>query len=72
MSITIELSSEELAQIRRFTGIDNESDAVTRAAREFLRVSALRELKEASGKLDYDDAGEMMESLELRERPPKQ
>ncbi len=67
MSVTINLSSDELAQIKHFTEINNESDAVTKAAREFLRISQLRELKAVSGKLDYEEAGEAMEALELRE-----
>ena len=72
MSVTVNLSSDEVAQIKRFTDIDNENDAVTKAAREFLRVVKLRELKAASGNVDYQDAGEAMETLELRERPPNQ
>jgi hypothetical protein len=72
MSVTINLSSDELAQIKRFTDIENESDAVTKAAREFLRLVKLRELKAASGNVDYQDAGEAMEALELRERRPNQ
>lgn len=62
------LNSDELAQIKRLTELDNESDAVTKAAREFLRVTQLRELKAASGKVDYQDVGEALEALELRER----
>ena len=72
MSVTINLSSDELAQIKRFTELENESDAVTKAAREFLRVVKLRELKAASGNVDYQDAGDAMEALELRERRSNQ
>ena len=54
------------AQIKRFTDLENE--AVAKAAREFLRVIQLRELKAASGTFDYEDAGSQMEALELRER----
>lgn len=72
MSVTINLSSDELAQIKRFTEIDNENDAVTKAAREFLRVAHLRELKAMSGKVDYQDVSEAMEALELREHHSKQ
>ena len=72
MSVTINLSSDELAQIKRFTELENESDAVTKAAREFLRVVKLRELKTASGNVDYQDAGDAMEALELRERRSNQ
>ena len=68
MGVTVNLSPDEVAQIKRFTDLENESDAVTKAAREFLRVVKLRELKAASGNVDYQDAGEAMEALELRER----
>ena len=72
MSVTVDLSSDELSQIKRFTALDNESDAVTKAAREFLRVTQLRELKAASGTVDYQDVGAAMEALELRERDSNQ
>ena len=68
MSVTVDLSSDEVAQIKRFTAVADESSAVTKAIREFLRVNQLRELKGAPGTLDYQDAGEAMEALELRER----
>jgi cell fate (sporulation/competence/biofilm development) regulator YlbF (YheA/YmcA/DUF963 family) len=67
MSVTVNLGSDELAQIKRFTELVNEDEAVTKAAREFLRVNQLRELKTASGKVDYQEVGEAMEVLELRE-----
>jgi Arc/MetJ family transcription regulator len=72
MSVTINLSSDELAQIKRLTELENENEAVTKAAREFLRVAQLRELKAASGKVDYQDVSDAMEALELRERHSKQ
>jgi cell fate (sporulation/competence/biofilm development) regulator YlbF (YheA/YmcA/DUF963 family) len=58
MNVTVNLSSEEVAQIKRLTALVDEDEAVARAAREFLRVSHLRELKGASGKVDYQDLGE--------------
>ena len=72
MSVTIQLSSEELAQIKRLTDLENENEAVTKAAREYLRIAQLRELKALSGKVDYQDAANAMEALELRERPSDQ
>jgi hypothetical protein len=65
--VTVNLNSDELAQIKRLTELDNESDAVTKAAREYLRVTKLRELKSASAKVDYQDVSAAMEALELRE-----
>ena len=72
MSVSVNLSSDEVAQIKRFTDLENENEAVTKAAREFLRVVQLRELKAASGKVDYQDVGVDLEALELRERQPNQ
>jgi Asp-tRNA(Asn)/Glu-tRNA(Gln) amidotransferase C subunit len=68
MSVTVNLSSDEVAQIKRFTDLENEDEAVAKAAREFLRVIQLRELKTASGNVDYEDVGSRMEALELPER----
>ena len=67
MTVTVNLSPDEVAQIKRFTELQNETEAVAKAAREFLRVTQLRELKAVSGKLDYCDSGEALEALELRE-----
>jgi hypothetical protein len=69
MSVTVNLSSEEVDQIKNFTELKDESDALTKAAREFIRIYHLRELKNASGKVDYEDMSNAMEALELRERP---
>jgi len=71
MSVTVNLSADEVAQIKRFTELENADDAVTKAAREFLRVSRLKELKGISGKVDYEDVSQAMEALELRERDPQ-
>jgi len=60
MSVSIDLSPDEVAQIKRFTELDNVGDAVAKAAREFLRVSHLRELKSVSGKVDYQDVSRTM------------
>ena len=72
MSITVNLSAEEVAQLKRATEVDDEKEAVTRAIREFLRLSSLRELKAASGKVDYVGVAEEMEALELRENRPEE
>jgi hypothetical protein len=61
-----------VAQIKRATEMGDEKEAVVKAVREFLRVAGLRELKAASGKVDYVGVGEEMEALELRESQPEQ
>ncbi|MBI2949515.1 MAG: hypothetical protein HYY23_17905 [Verrucomicrobia bacterium] len=58
MSVTVNLSAEEVAKIKHFTEIESENEAVAKAAREFLRVAQLRELKTASGQVDYQDVSE--------------
>jgi Arc/MetJ family transcription regulator len=65
MNITIELTSQEIAQIKQITQLHGDSEAVIQAVREFLRVSRLRELKAASGKLDFEDRPASLEALEL-------
>ena len=67
MSVTVNLSADEVAQVKRATEVDDEKEAVAKAVREFLRVAGLRELKATSGKVDYAGVGEEMEALELRE-----
>jgi hypothetical protein len=67
MSITVELSSEEIAQMTRLTNQQDGALAVAHAAREYLRIRRLRELSAMSGQVDYDDNWEHMETLELAE-----
>ena len=50
MSINIELPAQEIAALKQLTKLENDADAVIKAAREFLRISRLRELKAVSGK----------------------
>jgi len=66
MSITINISTQEIEALKQLTHLDNDAEAVTQAAREFLRLSRLRELKSASGKMDFDDSNwRKLEELEL-------
>ena len=67
MSLTVNLTSEEVAQIRQITHVQDDAAAVTKAAREYLRLSKLRELKAVSGSVDFEDVSAQMESLELDE-----
>ncbi len=67
MGITVTLSDEELTQIKQITQLDSDSEAVGRAAREFLRLCQLRQLQAVSGQVDFDDSWEQLESLELGE-----
>ena len=67
MSITVHLNHDEIAQIKELTRLDDEAEAVSKAAREFLRMASLRQLKTATGKIDFEDNWRELESLELSE-----
>jgi hypothetical protein len=67
MSINIELTVQEIAALKRLTKLENDAEAVTKAAREFLRLSRLRELKAVSGKVEFEDNWQALEELELTE-----
>ena len=67
MSITVELTPQEIAALKQATKRHNDADAVTQAAREFLRLSRLRELKAVSGKVEFDENWPQLEQLELDE-----
>lgn len=67
MSITVTLTSEELAQVKQIVKLDSDDEAVEKAVREFLRLSGLRQLKSVSGKVDFEDNWRELESLELDE-----
>ncbi len=68
MSITVELNSEEIAEMIRLTNQPDIAQAVTQAAREYLRIRRLRELSAMSGQVDYDDNWQRLEALELATR----
>jgi hypothetical protein len=63
VSITVELPDGEIALLKQLTHLENDADAVIAAARAFLRVSRLRELKGVCGKVEFDET--WLENLEL-------
>ncbi len=67
MSITIEMPAQELAALKQLTKLENDGEAIMKAAREFLRISRLRELKAVPGKVDFDDNSQELEERELGE-----
>ena len=69
MSITIDMPAQEIADIKHLTRLDNDAEAIMQAAREFLRLIRLRELKAASGRVAVDDNWRELEALELNESP---
>jgi hypothetical protein len=67
MSINIELTAQEVAALKQVTKIQDEAEAVSKAAREFLRLARLRELKSVSGRVDLEANWQELETLELGE-----
>ncbi len=67
MSINIELPAQEIAALRQITKVENDAEAVVKAAREFLRLTRLRELKAVSGKVQFEANWKELEQLELDE-----
>lgn len=67
MSIHVELTAQEIAALKQATKIENDAEAVTKAAREFLRLNRLRELKVVSGKVEFETNWKELEKLELAE-----
>lgn len=65
MSISIELPEQELSALRQMTKLDDNGAAVVRAAREYLRLIRLRELKAASGNVEFELDWQKQEALEL-------
>jgi hypothetical protein len=67
MSISIELSGDELTDLQQVTRQSDQVEAVRQAVREFLRLSRLRELIAASGQIEFEDNWRQLEASELAE-----
>ena len=65
MSITVELTTQEIATLKQLTKLEGDAEAVAKAAREFLRMGRLRELKAVSGKVEFQANWQELEGLEL-------
>ena len=70
MSVTLDLTQEEIAQIKDITKQADDAQAVSLAAREFLRRTRLQELKQASGNVDYTNNWRLLEAAELGQPLP--
>jgi hypothetical protein len=67
VSINIELTTQEVAALKQATKLENDAEAIVKAAREFLRLRRLLELKAVSGKVQFDDSWQELERIELDE-----
>jgi len=64
MSITVELTSQEIDQLKQITRLNSDSEAVSKAVREFLRLRRLCELKSVSGRVEFEDNWQALETFE--------
>ena len=67
MSVTINLTAKEIAAIKQLTQQSGDTEAVSLAVREYLRLARIRELKAVSGKVDFVDRTAELDALELLE-----
>jgi hypothetical protein len=67
MSIDVPLTPQEVGALKRITNAQDEAQAVTQAVRAYLRLVHLRELKMASGRVDFETNWQQLEALELAE-----
>jgi hypothetical protein len=66
MNIALDLTEQELSEIRLRTDASDDAEAVCRAAREYLRVCQARELTAMAAELDYDEsAWRKLDAVEL-------
>jgi hypothetical protein len=67
MSIDVPLTPQEVVALKRITNVHDDAQAITQAVREFLRLAHLRELKAASGTVEFESNWQQLEALELDE-----
>ena len=67
MVVQVQLTDEELSQVKKFTSVENDAEAVARATREFLRLALLKQFKFVSGNVDYGENWHELEGLEFCE-----
>ena len=67
MSISVELSGEELVDLQHVTQQSDQAEAGRQAVREDLRMIRLRELISVSGQIEFDDNWRELEAAELAE-----
>ena len=67
MSIDVPLTPQEVSALKRITNAQDDAQAVAEAAREFLRLVHLRELKAASGRVEFETNWQQLEAIELGE-----
>ena len=67
MSISVELSGEELVDLQNLTRQSDGAEAIRSAVREYVRMIRLRELIAVSGQVEFVDNWRELEAAELAE-----
>jgi hypothetical protein len=67
MSLQVNLPPHVIAALKQLMKLENDAEAVERAAGEYLRLTRLRELKNASGRVEFEENWQKLGELELGE-----
>lgn len=66
MNLALNLTEDELRELRRHTEASDDAGAVSRAAREYLRICRGRALTSIAGEADFDEnAWQELDQAEL-------
>jgi len=55
MNLALDLTQNELVELRKRTNAPDDANAVARAVRKYLRIHRTRELTSAIDRIDYDE-----------------
>jgi hypothetical protein len=67
MTTLVELTDQELADLKYFTQLEDETAAVRQAMTEYLRFARRMRLKTMSGQVAMEDNWQTLEAAELRD-----
>ena len=71
MSMVIDLTEQELAELKELTNEGDAAIAVRRAMTEFLRFARRMRLKQMSGQVQMEENWRSLEDAEVREQDDK-
>jgi hypothetical protein len=68
MTTTIDLTDQEIAELKSLTNQPDAAAAVRCATAEYLRFARRKRLKELSGQVEMDDNWRRLEDVEMKEQ----
>ena len=68
MTTTIDLTDQELAELKSLTNQPDAAAAVRCATTEYLRFARRKRLKELSGQVEMDDNWRRLEDVEMKDQ----